>query len=101
MIAQGLFLSSPPTRWPALLFATAGGVLQAAFSLFVWVVADRDAKRREGAGWNTRAAMADFAANFTLRSTSFRHGLRFGAALAAGVAVYRLLDMEEHGFWIP
>src|SRR6185436_7907920 len=25
----------------------------------------------------------------------------FGAALAAGVAAYWLLSMEEHGFWIP
>ena len=39
--------------------------------------------------------------NLTLRSTSFRHGLRFGAALAAGVALYWLLGMHEHGFWIP
>ena len=35
------------------------------------------------------------------RSESARHALRFGAALAAGVAVYRLLGMDEHGFWIP
>ena len=36
-----------------------------------------------------------------MRSTSFRHAIRFGAALAAGVAAYWLLGMQEHGFWIP
>jgi uncharacterized membrane protein YccC len=39
--------------------------------------------------------------NLSLRSISFRHGLRFGAALAAGVAFYWLLGIHEHGFWIP
>ena len=42
-----------------------------------------------------------FAPTWTLRSVSFRHALRFGAALAAGVAAYWLLGMSEHGFWIP
>ena len=46
-------------------------------------------------------AKRDLAANLTLRSTNARHALRFGAALAAGVAAYWLLGMEEHGFWIP
>lgn len=26
---------------------------------------------------------------------------RFGAALVARVAVYRLLGMDQHGFWVP
>ncbi len=39
--------------------------------------------------------------NLSLSSTSFRHALRFGAALAAGVSVYWLIGMHEHGFWIP
>ena len=34
-------------------------------------------------------------------SVAARHALRFGAALAAGVAAYWALGMEEHGFWIP
>jgi hypothetical protein len=99
LIAQGLPVV-PSDALPALLFATAGGVLQAAFSLCVYVAGDRE-EEGGAAGWNTRQAMADFAANFTLHSTSFRHALRFGAALATGVAAYWLLGMEEHGFWIP
>jgi hypothetical protein len=68
---------------PALLLATAGGLLQAAFSLCVWAAGDRT--EEDGAsGWNRRRAASALAANLTLRSTSARHAIRFGAALAAG-----------------
>jgi Fusaric acid resistance protein-like len=85
---------------PAFLLATAGGLLQAAFSLCVWVVGDRS---EEGGGdtWDTRAALRALGSNLRLDSTSFRHGLRFGAALASGVAIYWLIGMHDHGFWIP
>ena len=85
---------------PAFLLATAGGLLQAAFSACVWIAGDRG---EEGGaeGWNSRAALAALRSNLSLSSTSFRHGLRFGAALAAGVSVYWLIGMHEHGFWIP
>jgi hypothetical protein len=99
MIAQGLFLA-PGDAWPALLYATAGGLLQASWSLLVWRVADR-ADDDEASGWNSRAALAALRSNLTLRSGSARHAIRFGAALAAGVALYRALGMREHGFWIP
>ncbi|HEU4735869.1 MAG TPA: FUSC family protein [Solirubrobacterales bacterium] len=85
---------------PALLLATAGGLLQAAFSLCVWAVGDR--KEEGGAsGWDWPVARRALRENLSLRSTSFRHGLRFGAALGAGVALYWLLGIHEHGFWIP
>ena len=101
MIGQGLFLA-PSDAWPALLYGTAGGILQAAWSLAVWLLADRAADdEEEASGWSTAAAVAALRANLSLRSPSFRHGLRFGAALAAGVALYRLLGMTVHGFWIP
>lgn len=48
-----------------------------------------------------RSARATFAANLTLRSPSLRHALRWGGALAVGVAIYRSLDLSNHGFWIP
>jgi hypothetical protein len=85
---------------PAFLLATAGGLLQAAFSACVWVAGDRS---EEGGaeGWDTRAALDALRSNLSLSLTSFRHGLRFGAALAAGVSVYWLIGMHEHGFWIP
>ncbi|HEY3492912.1 MAG TPA: FUSC family protein, partial [Solirubrobacterales bacterium] len=51
--------------------------------------------------WSPGAAAAALRSNLTLRSQSARHGIRFGAALAAGVAAYRLLGMDDHGYWIP
>ncbi len=84
----------------ALLLATAGGLLQAAFSLVVWAAGDRSEEGGES-GWDWPAARGAFRENLTIRSTSFRHGLRFGAALGAGVASYWLLGVHEHGFWIP
>ncbi|HWA53124.1 MAG TPA: FUSC family protein [Solirubrobacterales bacterium] len=86
---------------PAALFlATAGGLLQAAFSLLVWTVGDRE-EQGGASGWDwpeARGALRDF---LTLDSISVRHGLRFGAALATGVALYWLIGIHEHGFWIP
>jgi hypothetical protein len=99
LIAQGLFLPAGDAA-PALLYATAGGLMQAAWSLAVWAVADR-ADDDEASGWNTRAARAALAANLTLGSHAARHAIRFGLALAAGVALYRVLGMDDHGFWIP
>ena len=99
LIAQGLFLPASDA-WPALLYATAGGLSQVAWSLIVWVTADRAADEPEKA-WNTRRALDALRANLTLASPSARHALRFGAALAAGVATYRLLGMTDHGYWVP
>ena len=99
LIAQGLPLE-PSDALPALFFGTLGGVLQAAFSICVYAAGDRKEEGGEGA-WSTSAAIEDLRANLTLRANSFRHALRFGGALAVGVATYWLLGMEEHGFWIP
>lgn len=85
---------------PALLLATAGGLLQAAFSLCAWAAGDREEEGGASA-WSTHGALEALASNLTLRSVSFRHALRFGAALAAGVATYWLVGIHEHGFWIP
>jgi Fusaric acid resistance protein-like len=85
---------------PALLLATAGGLLQAGFSLAVWAAGDRDEEGGEES-WSTAGALHALRANLTLASVSFRHALRFGAALGIGVAIYWLVGMREHGFWIP
>jgi hypothetical protein len=85
---------------PAFVLATAGGLLQAAFSLCVWIAGDRS-EEGGSAAWSTRATLRALGSNLRLDSTSFRHGLRFGAALAGGVAIYWLIGMHEHGFWIP
>jgi hypothetical protein len=99
LIAQGLPLELPDAP-AALLLSTAGGLLQAAVSLCVYAVGDRTEEGR-AESWSFAAAKQDLVANLTLRSTNARRALRFGAALAAGVAAYWLLGMEEHGFWIP
>jgi hypothetical protein len=99
LIAQDLPLDLGDTG-AALLLATAGGLLQAAFSLCVWAAGDRGEEGGASA-WSTRGALDALASNLTLRSVSLRHALRFGAALATGVATYWLFGIHEHGFWIP
>lgn len=99
MIAQGLYLE-PGDAWPALLYATIGGFTQALWSALIWLTADRAADQPEH-GWNTTAALAALRSNLTLRSPNARHAIRFGTALAAGVALYRFLGLHQHGFWVP
>jgi hypothetical protein len=110
LVSQGLQIPVSHTA-DALLFATLGGVLQAAFSLCVYA-ADHTCRlkhahmggvepARPDRVWDWGGGVVDLRANLTLRSTSARHALRFGAALAAGVATYWLLGMHEHGFWVP
>ena len=99
LVSQGLFLEAGDAL-PALLWGTAGGLVQVLWSLLVWVVVDRRA-RDEPSGWDTAEAAAAFRSNFTLESENLRHALRFGASLAVGVAIYRAFDMDDHGFWIP
>jgi hypothetical protein len=99
MIGQGLFLA-PADAGPALLYVSIGGLSQALWSLLVWLVADRT-EDDEASGWSTPVALAALRSSLTLSSSSARHAIRFGVALAAGVALYRLLGMTVHGFWIP
>jgi hypothetical protein len=99
LIAQGLLLPASDA-WPALAYGTLGALAQVAWSLLVWVAFDRAADEPERA-WSSPAALAALRSNLTLESQSARHAIRFGGALAAGVAVYRLLGMDDHGYWIP
>jgi hypothetical protein len=99
LIAQGLPLDAGDAL-PALLLTTAGGLAQVIFSLIVYAAGDRE-EEGGATGWSTRRALEDLAANRTLSSVAGRHAIRFGAALAAGVAAYWILGMETHGFWIP
>jgi hypothetical protein len=112
LVSQGLGIPVAHTT-DALMFAALGGALQATFSLIVWagegtcrglathMGAQSTARLPRGAIWDWRGGIRDLSANLSLSSTSARHALRFGAALAAGVAAYWLLGMHEHGFWIP
>jgi hypothetical protein len=99
LVSQGLFLEVDDVL-PGLLWGTVGGLAQVLWSLIVWVVVDRCA-RGEPSGWDSGAVAAAFSSNFSLASENFRHAIRFGASLAVGVAVYRIFDMDNHGFWIP
>jgi hypothetical protein len=99
LIAQGFYLE-PADALPALVLGTAGGLLQAIWASVAWAFADRGPGR-----WKFRQAAHDgvekLRANLSLRSTAMRHAIRFGAALGAGVAIYRVVDIGEHGYWIP
>ncbi len=99
LIAQGQFLPTADAL-PGFLLVTAGAVVQALVALAAWGLWDREAEDfdlRSG----VIEARTGLAANLTLRSPSMRHALRWGGALAIGVAVYRAFDLHDHGFWIP
>jgi hypothetical protein len=99
LIAQGLFVPAGDAD-AALLWGTVGALAQVAWSLVVWLAEDKDADGADKA-WDARAAVAALRSNLSLESTSARHAIRFGVALAAGVATYRVLGLHDHGFWIP
>lgn len=98
LIAQGV---TPEVSDALEVFALAGvgTLLQAGFSIAVSLV-DRVRERIEprAAIVTTRAAIT---ANLGFASVAFRHALRWGIALGAGVAVYRVLDLGQHGYWVP
>jgi hypothetical protein len=98
MISQGLFLPASDAL-PAFAYGTIGGLIQAGWALCVWLFYDR-AEDNES-GWDWERTKFRLGANFTLDSPVGRHAIRFGVALAAGVALYRVLDMHDHGYWIP
>jgi hypothetical protein len=99
LVSQGLFLEASETA-PALLWGTVGGLTQVVWSLLIWACVDR-CRRGEPSGWDWSAVKEAFADNLNLGSENLRHGIRFGVSLAVGVAVYRVFDMDNHGFWIP
>lgn len=98
LIAQGLRLSAHDAAL-ALLLAVAGGLLQAAVSLVASLSdkAQEQLRIREG----LRDARDACAQALTLESHAFRHALRWGVALGVAVAVYRFIDFQGHGYWVP
>jgi fusaric acid resistance family protein len=99
LIAQGLWIPADEAG-KALLWGTAGAMIQVAWSLLVWVFYDRAADEPES-GWDTQRVLAGLRSNFNMRSPAARHALRFGTALAIGVAIYHLFDLHDHGYWVP
>ncbi|HEY2477570.1 MAG TPA: FUSC family protein [Solirubrobacterales bacterium] len=98
MLAQGFFLPVHDAL-PALLYGTLGGLIQAAWAGCAWLVYDR-AEDNES-GWDWARTKSRLRANFTFESPVARHAIRYGVALALGVAIYRAAGLKEHGYWIP
>jgi hypothetical protein len=99
LIAQGLLLDTSEVD-RALLLGTCGGLLQALTAAFAWLFWDRE-REPFRLGPAIREGLAALRANVSLRSSSMRHAIRFGAALAIGVAIYRLAGFDDHGYWVP
>jgi hypothetical protein len=99
VISQGLFLEAADAP-EAVLYGICGGLAQAAMAALTWLVADR---AREGTPvavlW--RGGADKLRAALDWRSTPARHALRFGVALAVGVAIYRIAGFDDHGYWVP
>ena len=99
LIAQGFSLE-PGDAGMAFVLATAGALLQAAAAMVAFAVSDRAPGR-----WRlteaARSTIVTLSANLHPRSRAFRHGVRFGVALGFGVAVYRIVDLGAHGYWVP
>jgi hypothetical protein len=99
LIAQGLYLPVDETL-EAVALGVAGTLLQAAWSVVAWALVDPETEQ-PGLAQATRGAIVKLRAQLSLRSSSLRHALRFGTALAVGVAIYRLIDLGAHGYWVP
>ena len=92
--------SSPDDAGAALAYGLGGGVGQAAMAALAWLVGDRE--REPGrCGPLVRAGIAKLRGAAHRHSAASRHALRFGAALAIGVAIYRLAGFADHGYWVP
>lgn len=98
VIAQGLHVSAHDAV-RALLLAVAGGTLQAAVSLASSFTDNASERVRLARG--LRDARDACARSLTFESHAFRHALRWGVALGAAVAIYRFIDLQGHGYWIP
>lgn len=99
VIAQGLGLD-PADALRAFAYTAVGACLQVTCSLGAYGV-DRLAGRSEDPSRWRGPIAAELVGQLNPRSTTFRHALRLGVALAVGVASYQVLDLGEHGFWVP
>jgi hypothetical protein len=99
LLAQGFYLPADETV-RALVIGVGGCLAQAVWSLVAWALVDRASEPTRFAD-AARDAIATLRSQLTLRSEALRHGLRFASALAVGVAIYRLVDLGAHGYWVP
>jgi uncharacterized membrane protein YccC len=99
LLAQGFQLQAEEAG-RALLAGVAGGLAQALLSGAVWWLSDRSSES-PGLGERARGARLALRQNLTLESPSLRHAVRWGTALGVAVALYRFVDLQGHGYWIP
>jgi hypothetical protein len=100
LIAQGQWLE-PHQAADALVIGACGGLAQAAWAAVAWAVADRGREEPFELRRATAETVAKLRAAFDLSHPALRHALRFGVALAVGVAIYRLAGFDDHGYWVP
>jgi len=99
LLAQG-FMLDPGDAPRAAAAALAGGLIQAAISAAVWLAFDRSVES-PGLAERARGARAALIRNLSLESQALRHALRWGIALGVAVAIYRFVDLQGHGYWVP
>ena len=98
LLAQGLGVE--PSQAPeALLLGGAGAASQALLTLLglLWNRGRDDPER----GPPLSGAVASLRASLVPGSPNLRHALRWSIALGVGTAVYHVIDLEPHGYWIP
>jgi Fusaric acid resistance protein-like len=100
LVAQGLFVGADKAP-AALAIGICGGLAQAACAAVAWAFWDREREEPFELGPAGAEAFAKLRANTSLETVALRHAVRFGAALAAGVAIYRLAGLDNHGYWVP
>jgi hypothetical protein len=100
LLAQGLGLE-PHQAWEALAIGTAAGLVQAGWAAGAWALSDRGRERPFELRQATAEVREKLRAGLHIGHAALRHALRFGAALALGVAIYRLVGFDDHGYWLP
>lgn len=98
LLGQGVD-PDPAEALEVLALGAAGVVLSALASAAAALRRGPAARLDPVAG--ARAARAAIAVNLGLGSPSFRHALRWGVAMAVGVAAYNVVDLGDHGYWVP
>jgi uncharacterized membrane protein YccC len=99
LIAEGLDLDLDDAP-AALALGIAGALLQAAWALVLAAVL-RDGVEPLHVRRSIRDASRRLRGGLSLSDAALRHALRFGIALAVGVAIYRAVDLGSHGYWVP
>jgi hypothetical protein len=100
LVAQGLHLTTYKVA-EALAVGICGGLAQAACAAIAWALWDRQRENPFELGAAYGRVRAKLRSSFSMQSPALRHALRFGLALAVGVAIYRLARLHNHGYWVP